>query len=435
MKNKFVIGMGGGIALTCGLMVSADARRTRQRPRKPKARPENPTVTVVVPALNEAASIDWVLSHLPDLVDEVVLVDGLSIDYTEAVARKLVPGVVVVHQRQKGKGAALRAGFAAASSDIIVMIDADGSTDPREIPLFVEALKAGADFAKGSRHMEGGDSIDFTPIRRLGNLGFVTLGNLLYGTSFTDLLYGYAAFWRSDLEDLCLDADGFEIETQLCVNAVKAGMEIVEVPSIELERRAGVSNLDAWKDGRRVLKTMLKEHRLLGNPGMSAAPVQLLPVHVAAPDSAEWRPAGADRRRAGDRRQRSAAEAGYTGPERRTGIDRRRALERPTAIFVVRSPEDRRQLPAEQTGYTGPERRVRPERRTLPDPVPAAPNPVRQFDPPAEKPKLPAEILREIMPHAVPAKQLNGHVLNGRNRNGHDRNGHDRNGHDLNGHS
>ncbi|MDQ6777490.1 MAG: glycosyltransferase family 2 protein [Actinomycetota bacterium] len=295
----------------------------------------------MIPALNEAGSIDWVLENIPAWVSEVVLVDGLSTDATEAVARNLRPDVVVVHQRQRGKGAALRAGFAAAHGDIIVMIDADGSTDPREMDRFVAALRSGADFVKGSRHMPGGGSVDFTRTRLLGNQVFVTLANLFFGVRFTDLCYGYCAFWRHHLEALALSADGFEIETQLVLNAVKAGLVIEEVPSVELERRAGSSNLNAFRDGRRVLATMIRE-RAPGHGLMipDAARIELSVSQVAAHECDTWVPAGNDRRR-GDRR--TNREAPRIGVEWRVG-ERRRAPLQTSLVYVVHDgPPDRRQ--------------------------------------------------------------------------------------------
>jgi glycosyltransferase involved in cell wall biosynthesis len=193
-----------------------------------------PSVSVVVPALNEEESVDWVIDNIPSWVSEVVLVDGLSVDGTELVVTDRRDDVVIVHQRSRGKGAALRAGFAAATGEIVVMIDADGSTDPREMGRFVDALVGGADFVKGSRNLTGGGSVDFTVLRHLGNLGFVYAANILFGVRFTDLCYGYCAFWRKDLERLALTADGFEIEMELILSAVKAGLSISEVPSMEL---------------------------------------------------------------------------------------------------------------------------------------------------------------------------------------------------------
>ena len=179
------------------LMAAPRVRRavrcgTGDRPPAPACRAGSPsaaeppyepeaTVTVVIPTLNEEGSLLWVLEHLPSWVTEVVLVDGLSTDATRVLARRARPDVVVVHQFRRGKGAALRAGFAAATGEIVVMIDADGSTDPREMDRFVSSLEDGADFVKGSRHIGGGGSADITPIRSLGNRRLVGIANLLYG--------------------------------------------------------------------------------------------------------------------------------------------------------------------------------------------------------------------------------------------------------------
>jgi glycosyltransferase involved in cell wall biosynthesis len=217
------------------------------------------TISLIVPAKNEAKNLPHVLPLIPEEVDEVILVDGRSTDATVDVARSLRPDIRVVNQTGKGKGNALRAGFAAARGDIIVMIDADGSTDPREIPVFISTLMAGADFVKGSRFMQGGGSADITMLRRLGNWGFTTMVKLMYGGNFTDLAYGYAAFWRHIVPPLELDGDGFEIETMMNVRVLRSGARVAEVPSFEAERIHGVSNLNTFRDGWRVLKTILKE--------------------------------------------------------------------------------------------------------------------------------------------------------------------------------
>lgn len=299
---------------------------------------KQPTVSVIIPALNEADSIEWVLERIPPWVHEVILVDGLSTDRTEAVALAARPDIVIVHQHQRGKGAALRAGFAAATSDVVVMIDADGSTDPNEMHRFVDALEAGADFVKGSRHLDGAGSVDLTPVREAGNQAFVLLANLLYQSRFTDLCYGYCAFWRRHLDALALTADGFEIETQLVLNGVKAGLTIAEVPSVELERRAGSSNLHAFRDGKRVLKTMLRtRHQPLDAAGAADVRIDLLDVEVPAHDSAAWLPAGKDRRRVQRRRGCTAARGSEPSGERRSE-DRRTSPARTVTI--------RRALPA-----------------------------------------------------------------------------------------
>jgi glycosyltransferase involved in cell wall biosynthesis len=230
------------------------------------------TVTIIVPALNEERNIGWVLERLPAVVDEVVLVDGYSEDRTVATARAARPDIVVVTENGCGKGSALRAGFAAATSDFIVMIDADGSMDPQEIDRFVTPLMNGYDFVKGSRFLTGGGSKDFTALRRLGNHLFVWMANAMFLIRFTDLCYGFCSFRRDCLPALAPTAQGFEIETELAVHAVKANLRIAEVPSVELPRRHGTSNLHTFRDGQRVLRTLLRE-RLARRPRPVVDPI------------------------------------------------------------------------------------------------------------------------------------------------------------------
>ncbi|MGH3321239.1 MAG: glycosyltransferase family 2 protein [Streptosporangiaceae bacterium] len=165
-------------------------------------------VTVVIPALNEARNLPHVFARLPADVFEVILVDGGSVDATVDVARALRPDVTIVQQSRTGKGNALACGFASSHGDIVVALDADGSTDPAEIPRYVAALQRGADYVKGSRFVEGGGSADITRLRRLGNGGLTAMVNTLFRTHYTDLCYGYNAFWRRHLPALRLDVDG-----------------------------------------------------------------------------------------------------------------------------------------------------------------------------------------------------------------------------------
>jgi len=249
------------------------------------------TVSVVIPTLNEAANLPLVLPRVASDVFEVILVDGASTDGTVAVAKSLRPEIKVVMEPRRGKGAALCAGFRAAQGDIIVMLDADGSTDPEEIPNFVATLLQGADFAKGSRFLPNGGSSDISRLRALGNWGFVILVRLLFGGAYTDLCYGYNAFWRSVLPVLALDGDGFEIETMMNVRALREGLQVAEVPSFERSRIHGQSNLRAFHDGWRILQTILRERfasrRSAGELGQlqqqsdvpaSEAPLLLVPV-------------------------------------------------------------------------------------------------------------------------------------------------------------
>jgi glycosyltransferase involved in cell wall biosynthesis len=235
--------------------------------------PDGPAVSVVVPTRNEARNLPWVAARMPSGIHEIVLVDGDSHDDTVAVARRLWPGVRVVGQNRRGKGNALACGFAAATGEIIVMIDADGSMDPGEIPYFVDALRSGADYAKGSRFGPGGGSCDITPLRAAGNRALNAMTNFGYGSRYTDLCYGYNAFWTHVVRTLGLDrpatdglaepqwGDGFEIETLINIRVHLSGYRVVEVPSYETQRLHGTSNLNALSDGLRVLRTIFAERR------------------------------------------------------------------------------------------------------------------------------------------------------------------------------
>jgi len=275
-------------------------------------------VSVVIPALNEARNLPHVFARLPPEVHEVIVVDGHSVDDTIAVARQLRPDVRIVLQSRRGKGNALACGFAAATGDVIAMIDADGSTDPAEIPMFVQALVDGAEFAKGTRFGPGGGSDDITRLRALGNRVLVGFVNLCHGSHYTDLCYGYNAFWRRLVPLLGLDADspappnggrlwgdGFEVETLIHLRVAAAGLAVAEVPSFEHSRIHGVSNLNAAQDGLRVLRTIMAElrhfHRMRRGravaiadpvPDLAVAPIEVVPepTSLAAGRSGDWGP-------------------------------------------------------------------------------------------------------------------------------------------------
>lgn len=250
-----------------------------------------PRISVVVPTLNEARNLPHVFARLPADLHEVIVVDGHSVDDTLAAARRLRPDVRIVMQTRKGKGNALACGFAAASGDIIAMIDADGSADPNEIPRFVKALLDGADFAKGTRFAKGGGSSDITHLRSLGNRLLSIFFNICYRTRYSDLCYGFNLFWRQHVPALGLDTtspmphgsdgrlwgDGFEIETLIHIRVAKTGLVVAEVPSFEHSRIHGVSNLSALSDGLRVMKIILDERCIRRSTATVAAPMCGMP--------------------------------------------------------------------------------------------------------------------------------------------------------------
>jgi hypothetical protein len=272
---------GSGTGLTGGTVLIENSMTAR------------PTLSVVIPALNEARNLPHVAARMPPDIDEIVFVDGRSTDDTVAVARQLWPDAVHVTQSRAGKGNALACGFEVASGDIIVMIDADGSTDPVEIPAYVAALVAGADFAKGSRFVAGGGSADITAWRRVGNWGLNTLVNAAFSCQFTDLCYGYNAFWRHCLDEMRLPVsdggesqwgDGFEIETMINIRMAASPLAVVEVGSYEAERIHGVSNLHAIRDGMRVLRTIRREYMSTRRRQAGCAPAETEPRVLGAGD-------------------------------------------------------------------------------------------------------------------------------------------------------
>jgi glycosyltransferase involved in cell wall biosynthesis len=257
-----------------------------------------PRVSVVIPTYNEAKNLPHVFGLLPEDVHQVIVVDGHSVDGTIEVAQALRPDVTIVRQNRRGKGNAMACGFAAVTGDVVVMLDADGSADPREIARYVDALLDGADFAKGSRFIAGGGSDDITPMRAWGNRWLNRIVNVLYGTRYTDLCYGYNAFWSYCLPSLELEVadrgrteklwgDGFEIETIINTRVAKAGMRITEVPSFEFERIFGQSNLNTWRDGFRVLRALLVE-RFNGKGAVidRRSPVSIVPAQAIRPAQA-----------------------------------------------------------------------------------------------------------------------------------------------------
>jgi glycosyltransferase involved in cell wall biosynthesis len=231
-----------------------------------------PKVSVVIPTLNEARNLPYVFAKLPPALHEVIIVDGHSVDDTVATARRLRPDVRIIKQTRSGKGNALACGFAAATGDIIAMVDADGSADPGEITAFVQALLEGADYAKGTRFAAGGGSEDITRVRKAGNWVLSGMVNVLCGTRYSDLCYGHNTFWRRHVPVFGLDpdapapadgrrlwGDGFEVETLINIRVALAGLKVKEVGSYEYRRIHGSSNLNAFTDGLRVLRTILVE--------------------------------------------------------------------------------------------------------------------------------------------------------------------------------
>jgi glycosyltransferase involved in cell wall biosynthesis len=222
-------------------------------------------ISIIIPTLNEVKNIGEVIYKLKQVgCRDILVVDGKSVDGTAEYARKL--GAKVIMQNGKGKGLALRQAFrnGYVDGDIIIILDADGSMDPEEVPTFVSAIESGAEVAKGSRFLPRGQSEDMSAIRRVGNKLLVGILNFLCLTNYTDLCYGYIAFRRDALRRISprLTSDNFEIETEVCIKAKELGIKVVEVPSFERMRQHGNSNLNTFRDGFRILAFIVRESLL-----------------------------------------------------------------------------------------------------------------------------------------------------------------------------
>ena len=223
----------------------------------------NSRVSVILPTFNEERNVGSTLRQLECVLDDpfLLVVDGNSVDRTAKIAEEL--GAEVVLQDGSGKGAGLRQAFqhCGLNGEFVVMIDADGSMDPKEVPLFVRALESGADVVKGSRFLPGGYSEDLSLVRRVGNKILVSLVNLMWSTNYTDLCYGFMAFRREALSSISplLRSQNFEIEAEICIKTKKLGLKVVEVPSVEDQRKHGESNLNTFRDGFRIFRKILGE--------------------------------------------------------------------------------------------------------------------------------------------------------------------------------
>jgi glycosyltransferase involved in cell wall biosynthesis len=220
---------------------------------------KNPSLTVLIPTLNEEKNLPRFLPKIPDIISEILIVDGHSWDDTAKVAREICPQARIIYQPGRGKGDAIRHGIQEAAGDIIIILDADDSMDPGEIPRFVGPLLNGYDYTKGSRFLDGGGTNDMPLYRRLADKFFVSLFNLLYRTRFTDSSYGFKAFWKKAFQDVNLKSQGFEIEAEIDIRASRAGLKVIEVPCLEKKRFSGNGKLHSFSDGWKILRTIVGE--------------------------------------------------------------------------------------------------------------------------------------------------------------------------------
>lgn len=221
-----------------------------------------PGVSVIIPVLNEEENLRELLPEIREIMDgmgeeyEIIVVDGGSSDRSMEVARE--HGATVLSENV-GKGNALITGFGKARGDIIVMMDADLSHRPKELLLMVDAIRIGYDAAFGSRFMVGGGTEDMEWYRKLGNRVFAAMVNIIFGSRYTDLCYGYKSFSRHALERLELGEKGFGIETEMAIEAARKGLRVIEIPSFEKKRWKGKGKLSTFRDGFKILATIIRK--------------------------------------------------------------------------------------------------------------------------------------------------------------------------------
>lgn len=219
-----------------------------------------PEVSVVICALNEEESLPHVLPRIPDFVSEVILVDGRSTDRTVEVARTIRPDIRVLVQPGRGKGEALRHGFKEARGDVIVTLDADGTTDPEEMKDMIRPLLEGYDFVKGSRFRRGLPK-KMPRHRIFGNMVLAAFASLLFLRPLTDVCSGYLAFWKRVLPRLDFVGSGkpSDVEVVLSLRAIKRGLRIKEVGHHDRGRIAGRSKMPSFREGWNNIKLISRE--------------------------------------------------------------------------------------------------------------------------------------------------------------------------------
>jgi glycosyltransferase involved in cell wall biosynthesis len=215
-------------------------------------------LSIIIITLNEVDCISQVLEEIPkDIVDEILVVDGHSSDGTPELVRKL--GYNVVMQEKKGYGMAFIEGARHARGDVLILMNGDGSQDPRYIRDFLSQLQLGHKVVFASRYAKGAGSEDDTLITYLGNKIFTFLTNVVHGVGISDSLFMYAAIDKTIFDSLQLPYWNFELCVAVPIRVHKKGYRFVEIPAFERKRLHGTKKVHAFLHGLRILWAIIKE--------------------------------------------------------------------------------------------------------------------------------------------------------------------------------
>ena len=219
-------------------------------------------VSLIIPTKDEEGAIGRVLKEVPkNLIYEIIVIDGHSTDNTakEVKSQLRLGRDRFILQKKKGFGNALIQAFNIAKGDIIIIMNADGSHNPKNIPSLLKKIRDGASYVMASRYIRGGRSDDDTIIRFIGNRTLTFLTNLVHGTNVSDSLYFFTAFKRSGLKKIHPKSPGFEFCIEILIMAHKAGLKFAEVPVIE-RASFSKSKVNAFSVGFKILGKILQNY-------------------------------------------------------------------------------------------------------------------------------------------------------------------------------